>query len=281
MHQRWQIDFKVSIAYSEGYAILITVRDVVGGAYIAMELVPAASKAAHVLEEQIQAVLLQAFREWGLPDEIQTDNEGVLVGQPQDPFPSHFTLWLQGLGIQHTFTRSGKPTDNAEVERAHRSVVEYAIRGRTTQSLACLQAELTQARHELNAEYPSRAHGCHHQPPLTAHPDLLTPRRSLPKGDLRAAFSLERVDAFLASQAWERKVGKAGQISFRGKLDRFSIGRKFALQVVLVRFDPLDRHFVVFDQHEQEIARSPAQHLSFDDLFALPNPALPEEIQRI
>jgi len=63
------------------------------------------------------------FARWGtLPDEVQTDGEAVLIGRPQDTFPSPFTLWLRGLGITHLRIRPGKPTDNAEVERCHRTV---------------------------------------------------------------------------------------------------------------------------------------------------------------
>jgi len=271
VHERWQIDFKLAIPYGSGqYAILITVRDPVGAAFMALEIVAAASKAAHVTEAQVRHTLRQAFAQWGLPDEIQTDGEAVLVGQPQDTFPSRFTLWLTGLGIHHNCIRPGKPTDNAEVERSHRTAYQYALAGSCAPSLEQLQDSVHQACQELNAEYPSRAHGCQHRPPLQAHPELLSPRRPFDATQEGACFSLAQVLTFLATLEWERKVGKTGQISFRGKEERFSVGRAYAGQTVLVRFDPHQVSFVVYDANNQEIARHPAHHLTSDELLSLP-----------
>ena len=60
-------------------------------------------------------------------------------------------------------------------------------------------------------------------------------------------FDLKKVDAYLATFTWERKVGKTGQITLGGRHQRYSIGRAYARRQVLVRFDPTDRHFVFLD----------------------------------
>ena len=108
---------------------LHTVRDPVGEACIGASVFLAGKvgrKAKKVTLEQVQSVLRTCFARWGtLPDEVQTDGESVLIGQPQDSFPSIFTLWLKGLGIEHLVIRSGRPTDNAEVERCHRTLHDY------------------------------------------------------------------------------------------------------------------------------------------------------------
>jgi hypothetical protein len=271
VHQRYQVDFKVEIPMVDGTWInLHTVRDPVGEATIGAFVYATPKRTKRVSLEQVRAVLRACFARWGtLPDEVQTDGEPALIGQPQDTFPGRFTLWLKGLGIDHLVIRSGRPTDNGAVERCHRTVNDYAIVGNETVDVIRLQELLNQAVDELNRELPSRAKGCGGQPPITAHPELLQPRRPFcPEHEL-AVFDLKLVDAFLATFTWERTVGKTGQIEIGTK--RYSVGRAHARRRVSVRFDPADRHFVFFDpdQPEQEIVRRPAQGLEVQDLTGL------------
>jgi hypothetical protein len=266
----------MEIALNDGSLVnLHTVRDPVGAACVGAFISPAGQvgqKTQQVTWEQVQSVLRICFVRWGtLPDEVQTDGAPVLIGKPQDTFPSRFTLWLKGLGIDHLVIRPGQPTDNAEVERCHRTVNDYAIVGNEDADISHLQDILDQAVYELNYELSSRAKGCHGRPPVVAHPELLQPRRPFcPEHEL-ALFDLQRVDAYLASFTWERKVGKTGQITLGGRHKRYSVGRAYARQHVLVRFDPTDRHFVFYDINdpEKEIRRRPARDLDVSDLTGL------------
>lgn len=276
VHQRWQLDFKMGIASNNDSQVnLCTVRDPVGEACIGAFVSPAGKagrKAKRATLEQVQSVLRTCFSRWGtLPDEVQTDGEALFIGQPQDSFPSKFTLWLRGLGIDHLVIRPGKPTDNAEVERCHRTVNDYAIVGNEDTSLAQLQAILDEAVRELNHELSSRAEGCRGLAPVMAHPELLQPRRPFQPEHEFALFDLKRVDAYLATFSWERKVGKTGQITMGGQHKRYSVGRTHARNQVLVRFDPDDRHFVFYDAESptDEIGRRPARDLDVPDLTGL------------
>lgn len=275
VHQRWQIDFKVGIALDDGTLVnLHTVRDPVGEACIGAVVFPAGKKGERPPRptlERVRSVLRICFSRWGtLPNEIQTDGEPVLIGQPQDSFPSVFTLWLVGLGIDHLVIRSGVATDNAEVERCHRTVNDYAIVGNEKANVAQLQDILDQSVHELNFELPSRAEGCGGLAPVVAHPELLEPLRSFQAEHEMALFDLKKVDAYLATFTWERKVGKTGQITLGGRHQTYSVGRTYARCQVLVRFDPADRHFVFFDPESpdqaEEIGRCPAKDLEASDL---------------
>jgi hypothetical protein len=274
VHQRWQIDFKLGIALHDGTLVnLHTVRDPVGEACIGA-FVFAAGKAGQKAEsirlEQVRSVLRTCFAHWNtLPDEMQTDGDPVLIGHPEEVFPSVFTLWLRGLGIDHLVTRSGRPTDNAEVERCHRTVNDYAIVGNEGADVAHLQEILDQSVYELNFELSSRAEGCDGRPPIVAHPELLQPRRPFQAERELALFDLRRVDDYLATFTWERKVSKSGQVEIgRG---RYWIGRDYARQQVFVRFDPNDRHFVFCEtsDSEDEIGRRPAKNLDVTDLTGL------------
>lgn len=287
VQQRWQLDFKLGIALRDGTLVnLHTVRDPVGEVCLGASVFPAGRvgqypKRATLAETQ--ATLRSCFARWStLPREVQTDGEAVFIGQPQDKFPSGLTLWLQGLGIQHLVIRPGKPTDNAEVERCHRTLNDYAIVGNEGCAIPELQAILDQAVHEMAFELPSRAEGCHGRPPVAAHPELLQPRRSFRANLELALFDLSKVDAYLATFVWERKVNKTGQVRLGSDNCRYSLGRAQAGKQVQIRFDPADRHFVFYaDQIQEEICRRPAKGLDITDLtgiVALPSGPVPQQL---
>jgi hypothetical protein len=294
VHQRWQLDFKVNIALQDGTAVdLHTIRDPVGEACLEAVVYPTRPvtiRTKRVSMEAARSTLRRAFGHWQtLPEEVQTDGESTLVSQKGDAFPSTFTLWLTGLGIQHLVIQ--RVTENAEVERCHRTVNDYAIVGNEKHSATELQSILDQAVEELTYELPSRAKGCAGRAPIEAHPELELPKRSFQPEHELAAFRLERVDAFLATSAWTRKVGKTGQITIGGQGKRYSVGRTYARQAVLVRFDPADRHFVFHlpdperdDQDPKdlpEIGRRPARNLEVEDLTGLatcPEGLLPQQL---
>jgi len=284
--QRVQLDFKMGIRLQDGALVnLHTVRDPVGEVCLAACIFPAGrvGRAPQAVTwEQARAVLRIAFASWHtLVDEVQTDSDGALVPHSPDAFPSHFTLWLAGMGIAHLVTRRGRPTDNAEVERCHRTISDYALVGNQDATVAQLQRILDQAVYELAFELGSRAEGCQGLPPVQAHPELLQPRRPFEPEREWAVFDLQRVDAYLTGRTWERKVGKKGQIDIGGK--RYSVGCGYARRQVLVRFDPADRHFVFYDADhpEKELRRRPALGLEVADLTGLhdwPDGAGPQQL---
>jgi hypothetical protein len=278
------VDFKVNIALQDETAVdLHTVRDPVGEACIDAILhvtQQVNTRTKRVPMEDVRTTLRHSFDRWNtLPDEIQTDHESTLVTTAKDGFPSDFTLWLTGLGIKHLVIRPGKPTDNAEVERCHRTINEYAIVGNEKHPLIELQSILDEAVLALAFDLPSRAQGCAGRTPVEAHPDLLQPRRPFRAEHELALFDLKRVDDFLSTFSWTRKVGKTGQICIGGHHQYYSVGRAYARKEVVVRFDPTDHHFVFYlpDSvppdltHEKlrEVGRRPARNLEIEDLTGL------------
>ena len=284
VHQCWQIDFKEDIELHDGsHQTLHTVCDQMSGACVAAVVTPATqsgSRKRRVTVDELQNTLRQAFDRWQtLPEIIQSDNEAVFVGNTRDPFPGRFTLWLTGLGIQHQRIRPGRPTDNAQVERCHQTVCNYAVIGNEKSSPPQLQETLDQAVTTLANRLPSRATQCQARPPVQAYPELLTqPRPWHPTLEL-AHFDLNRIDALLASSVWQRRVGKTGQICIGGRHRYYSVGRNYAGQDVHVCFDPADRSYVFFqfDDHDPstvgpEIARRPARYLTFEAIAGLDHP---------
>lgn len=274
VHERWQVDFKLGITLANGTLVnLHTVHDPVGEVCITLGVTSAGlvgHKPKRVSFSAVQTTLRTGFQRWQtLPTEVQTDSEALFVGNVTEQFPSHFTLWLVGLGIRHRRIRPGKPTDNAAVERNHRTVNAYALCGHETCTLPELQAVLDQAWYDLAFVLPSQAPGCAGRPPVVAHPDLLCPARPYQPDTEFALFDLGRVDRFLAQFLWHRIVGKNGQVSLGGQHYYYSVGHTYATQQVCVHFDPTDRHFVfaLAGEPQQIIARRSARHLSLPDLL--------------
>ncbi len=272
VHQCWQMDFKMGIVLQNGRQVnLHTVRDPFGAACIGAVLHDAGKagqRPRQITLEQTRHTLRRCFAFWNtLPERVQTDNQtGLAAARQSNDFPTIFTLWLVGLGIEHVFIRPGRPTDNAEVERCHRTVTDYAIVGNQHQPQPQLQQALDLAVHALNFELPSKAHGCHGLAPVQAHPDLLHHvRLFLPEWEV-ASFDLQRVYAYLASLSWERIVSKVGRIDLGAH--RYSVGVRFARKRITARFEPSSCEFAFYDGQDFIRCR-PALGLSIAELTGL------------
>ena len=282
--QRWQIDFKLGIPLKDGTQVnLHTVCDPVAEACIGAIVFPAGQVGQapkKVVQEQVRQVLRGCFAGWGtLPAELQTDGESTLVANrgPND-FPTSLTLWLEGLGIHHLVIRPGRPTDNAEVERMHRTVNNFALKGTRLTDLHQINAALAESLRLLTYELPSQAHDCHGRPPIQAHPELTHPTlRFQPEWEL-ACFDLQRVDHFLACRHWERRVSKTGQVELGGQV--YSAGRPHARQLVTIHFDPQARELVFAGRNpdtglwDLQCSRHPIRGCEVADLLGYTLPAL-------
>ncbi len=279
VHQRWQLDFKLEVALDDGSLVnLVNIHDPVGEACLGSFAFPGqypSGKRRRPNLAEVRSALRACFQEWGtLPTELQTDGEPVLAGQPQDGFPCVFRLWLIGLGIRHLVIRPGRPTDNAEIERCNRTVMDYAVTGNEHLPLEQLACHLRQATHELAFDLPSWAEGCHGHPPVEAHPELLHRPRPFQRDHELALFSLQRVDEYLASLRLERRVCKRGRVEIGGDNHRYYVGRQYVGHVIQVHFAPDTREFVFHDPHDPnaEIARWPAKSLGTSDITGLSDP---------
>jgi len=245
VHGLWQLDFKESVAVpGVGPTTFSQARDAVGRATVLHRIHPAAHADAHIVKlttEQVQADCRIAFGEWGLPDAIQTDHASLFVDDDPSPFPTRLTLWWVGLGIEPRLIRHS-PRENGGVERAHRTLCERTLSGSTFQDAVHLQTQVDADWDELNSQCPSRARGCHGQPPLAAHPELRWPKRLYDPADEWELFDLQRIDAYLKPLAWTRKVNSHGRLSLGNQ--RYGLGCAWAGKSVSIRFAPDQRAFV-------------------------------------
>jgi len=279
VHELWKVDGKEAVRLADGtIATVFEVREPVACACLgAMAHAVQTAKAWRKLTlREVQADLRQVFIEFGLPLGIQTDREKVYGRPPMEAFPTLFTLWLVGLGINHHLTRPGRATDQAHIEREHRTIFDWLEQPQPLADLEALQTDLDEARYMHNYVLPSNAGDCQGRPPMEAHPEVLRPLRPYHPAAELALFDLARMDCFLSQYTWSYQVSKVGQVRIADHM--YSVGTAYAGQRVDVRFDPQDRHFVFCDgQSGQVIKRRLAKGLNVATITGLNMPVIPAD----
>ncbi len=262
-HQRWQMDGKEAVAVGvSAQATILSVRDPMSALMIANQAFETKrnQQGRKLTLPEVQDTLRTGFEQFGQPLEVQTDHEGVYTGAPQGDFPSPFTLWLQGLGIAHVPSRDRRPTDQAHIERGHRTVGEMAWRDVRPESVRQLQQQLDGTGARYNDALPVVAANCQGQPPLRAHPHAAHSGRPYRRDREWLLFDLNRVDAYLATRVWTRQVSASGNVSLGNCF--YQVGRQFAHQRVSIRFTPNQRTFCFQTAAGLPIAELPAEGLS-------------------
>jgi putative transposase len=109
----WTIDFKGQFRLRNGRMCYpLTLRDAFTRKVLRVVALP------NTQHEAVIAIVASAFREFGLPQRIHSDT-GAPFGSTGFGRLSQLSLFVMRLGIQHTFSRRGKPQDNGGHERMH------------------------------------------------------------------------------------------------------------------------------------------------------------------
>lgn len=267
-HSCWQIDVQEKVDLP-GYG-LVNVLDIVDtytGIKIGAFLFPARQKDrfCKVSLEQYRQALRGSFERWGLPDRIRTDRERILVPEGDYPYPSVFTLWLTGLGIEHELIH--RVIENGCVERSHRTRFDR-LDGYRAFTLSAWQEIAQYETWRMNVVLPSRSRHCHRKPPLLVYPQAAQPRRCYRIADERTVFELERVKAYLTHGKWLRHTSSKGQFSFHGQ--KYNLGVRFRSQWVQVTY-PSNGMFQVTSPITSEVFLTFTTHdLTLDAITGLP-----------
>jgi putative transposase len=188
-----------------------------------------------------------AFREYGLPRAIRSDN-GPPFASPGAGGLSRLAIWWIKLGITPERIVAGKPQQNGRHERVHRTLKE-ATAAPPAASLEAQQARFDAFRAEYNRERPHQALG--QKTPASLYQPA---RRCYP----------ERVEepVYDAEQA-VRRVRSNGQIKWAGEMifvGEGLIGEPVGVNETdsgdwLVRFADIDLGYI--DVARQRLARTP------------------------
>lgn len=276
VHQRWQVDTKEKVRLENGeFASILDVRDPISALMITSQafVTTLSAKTCRKLRlGEVQQGLRQGFGQWGRPAEVQTDHEDVFAGANTADFPAPFTLWLTGLGIRHTFSRRNRPTDQAQVERNHRTIADMSWRDQPPTDLEDLQQQLDCCCSLYNQEFPCRAADCGGLPPLLRFPQATHSGRPYHQELEWDLFDLSLVDQYLATLSWVRKVSCNGVV-FLGD-HKYYLGRAYHGQEVKAHYLPEQRAFSFATQREEHIRSIPAKGLEKFDLIGF----IPERI---
>lgn len=151
------------------------------------------------------------------------------------------------------------------VERSHRTLGDMAWKDEDFDIVEQLQMTLDDRRRRYNEELPVQAANCQRRPPLQVHPWARHSGRPFHPGLEWTLFSIERVDAYLASQIWTRKVRSVGNVSVGGHL--YYVGRTHLEETVSVQFIPETRSFRFEAADGALVAELPAIGLDKIDLI--------------
>ncbi len=191
----------------------------------------------------------RAFREYGLPDSIRTDNgppfASVAVGGL-----SPLAVWWVKLGIQPQRIEPGHPEQNGRHERMHRTLKQECCRPPAA-SLEAQQASFDAFRRTFNGERPHQALGL--KPPAAFYSPSPRPYPAC----------LE--DPVYAADAIIRRVRTNGEIRWRGKLIFLSealTGEAVALTEALHGYDVYFGPILLgsLNAHEERLVRPSGPH---------------------
>lgn len=149
-NQLWQMDFKGHVAMARGRLHPLTVLD--DHSRFAVVL----SACADQRTETVRSRLIAAFRRYGLPETIITDNGSPWGDGPANRF-TPLGVWLieQDIGIAHA--RPYHPQTMGKDERFHRSLKAEALSGPPFADLGAAELAFMRWRRVYNHERPHQA----------------------------------------------------------------------------------------------------------------------------
>jgi transposase InsO family protein len=149
-NELWQMDFKGHVAMHTGRLHPLTVLD----DHSRFSVVLAAC--ANERTETVQKHLVAAFRRYGLPERLITDNGSPWGDGPGSPF-TPLGVWLIEHGIKISHSRPYHPQTMGKDERFHRSLKAEVLSGPPFADLAAAEQALDRWRTVYNTQRPHEA----------------------------------------------------------------------------------------------------------------------------
>lgn len=209
--------------------------------------------------EQIIALLVALFNQWGMPKAIRTDN-GLPFGVPTRDVVPMMSLWLKAWNIEPILNRPRTPTDNPNVENNQHTASRWAEVYKC-QSIEQMERQLDEAI-LLQRDY------------FQVSRIGYATRRKVYKGlyynprTFRAAqFDHRRAYQMLAKATYPRRISANGVIALYDK--NFSVGFKFRGQITLVKFSSKEVAWICRNQKGDILKTIKDDRFSKESLFNL------------
>jgi len=149
-NELWQMDFKGHVALHTGRLHPLTVLD--DHSRFAVVLAACANERTETVRQQ----LVIAFRRYGLPEGLITDNGSPWGDGPGSPF-TPLGVWLIEHGIRISHSRPYHPQTMGKDERFHRSLKAEVLSAPPFADLAAAERALDRWRNVYNTQRPHEA----------------------------------------------------------------------------------------------------------------------------
>jgi transposase InsO family protein len=149
-NELWQMDFKGHVALHAGRLHPLTVLD--DHSRFAVVLAACANERTETVRQQ----LIIAFRRYGLPETIITDNGSPWGDGPGSPF-TPLGVWLLEQGIRISHSKPYHPQTMGKDERFHRSLKAEVLSGPPFADLAAAERAFDRWRNVYNTQRPHEA----------------------------------------------------------------------------------------------------------------------------
>lgn len=186
-NQVWGIDFKGWFRTQDGSRCdPLTISDLHSRYLLRCQLVRRCDDA------HVRPLLVAAFREYGLPERIRSDNGPPFATTGRGGL-SRLAVWWIRLGIVPERIEPGKPQQNGRHERMHRTLKQYTAQP-AARTVRAQQKAFDEFRKEYNEQRPHQGLGMATPASLYAASGREYPRR-LPELEYPAGWILRRVTA--------------------------------------------------------------------------------------
>jgi transposase InsO family protein len=211
----WQMDFKGHVPCGDGRCHPLTVLDDHSRFNVVLRA------CADERTATVQAALALAFREYGLPCRIATDNGSPWGNGPGRPY-TPLGVWLLRLGVQVSHSRPYHPQTLGKEERFHRTLKADVLR-EPLSDLIGGQQRFDSWRRVYNEVRPHEALGgdipaARYRPSLRLYPEVL-PAIEYPAGDLVRRVQAQGEVSLLGRVLQLPKAFRGHPVGFRPTAD--------------------------------------------------------------
>ena len=148
-NQMWQVDFKGEFRMEDGrYCYPLDIID--DHSRFAIRIAPHLDTANVVIP-----VFTEAFREFGLPDSVLSDNGGQFAGFRKGY--TRFERWLMDLDILPIHGRIKHPQTQGKIERFHRTIKNELLKHTNIRDIEDARNKLSASRDKYNNIRPHEA----------------------------------------------------------------------------------------------------------------------------
>ena len=147
----WSVDFKGQFRLGDrSLCFPLTLQDAYSRMLLRCDALP------NIRGEAVHEAFRKAFRRYGLPRVIRSDNGAPFAATCGALGWSKLSVWFHRLGVEHERTRPSSPQQNGRHERMHRTLKKHTARP-PSRSMSSQQRRFDLFRRNFNQDRPHEA----------------------------------------------------------------------------------------------------------------------------